>query len=304
MPVATLVLSGGGAKGAFEVGAERVLREEHGYTWDRIFGVSVGALNATILAQKEYQRLSDIWFTIREKDIYKKFGWLRVAWRLAVEKKLGAYDNKPLRELIEKNAGAKPFLVPAHVGRVSLTTGEYEMVSSDAPGVNTREFLDAVWASATMPIIWECIGPKGYVDGGLRNVTPLGDALGYSPNEIVVVVAGREQIDEVPLPKDIIAVAERSLIDITINEILKNDINEFRRINELVRQATNAGLQLKKPKKNPADPDQYYKYCPISVIYAPDSLGDTLDFSQASIRSRYASGEAAARATVTSMAQL
>ena len=181
--VATLVLSGGGAKGSFEVGAEHILREKKGYRWDRIFGVSVGALNATILAQGEYQRLKDIWFTIREEDVYKKFGWLRVAWRLAVEKKLGVYDNTPLRDLIQKNAAGRPFRVPVHVGRVSLTTGEYESVSSSDP-----DFLNAVWESATMPIIWECIGLKAYVDGGLRNVTPLGDVLDYSPNEIVVIV--------------------------------------------------------------------------------------------------------------------
>jgi NTE family protein len=288
--VATLVLSGGGAKGSFEVGAERVLREERGYRWDRIFGVSVGALNATLLAQQQYQRLKDVWFTIREEDVYKKFGWLRVAWRLAFQKKLGVYDNTPLRDLIERNAAAQPFIVPAHVGRVSLTSGEYESVSSDTP-----DFLDAVWESATMPIIWEAVGPKAYVDGGLRNVTPLGDALDYSPKEIVVVVLSQEEIEPAPYPNDIIDVAKRSLTDITINEILKNDVDEFIRINDLVKQAEAVHLKLKKPKKNPSDPDEYYKYCPMTVIWPPEPLGDTLDFSQETIRWRYAKGQEAAR---------
>jgi predicted acylesterase/phospholipase RssA len=57
--VATLVLSGGEAKGAFEVGAEHVLREEKGYTWDRIFGVSVGALNVTLLASERSSNLTE-----------------------------------------------------------------------------------------------------------------------------------------------------------------------------------------------------------------------------------------------------
>jgi NTE family protein len=288
--IATLVLSGGGARGAFEVGAERVLREEKGYTWDRIFGVSVGALNATLLAQEEYQRIKDVWFTIREEDVYKKFNWLRVAWRLAVEKKLGAYDNRPLRDLIQRNAAGRPFRVPAHVGRVSLTSGEYESVGSGDP-----DFLDAVWESTTMPIIWESIGKKAYVDGGLRNVTPLGDALDYSPKEIVAVVLSSEEIEPATYPNNIIDVAKRSLTDITIYEIIKDDIEHFIRINDLVKQAENAGLKLKKPKKNPTDADEYYRYCPITVIWSVEPLGDTLDFSQDSIRRRYAQGEEAAR---------
>lgn len=289
--VATLVLSGGGGKGAFEVGAEHVLREEKGFKWDRIFGVSVGALNATLLAQQQYERLKDVWFGIREEDVYKKFGWLRVAWRLAVEKKLGAYDNRPLRDLIRRNAADRPFRIPAHVGRVSLTTGEYESVSSDSP-----DFLDAVWQSATMPIIWESIGPKAYVDGGLRNVTPLADALDYSPKEIVVVVLSTQEIEPAPYPNDIIDVVKRSLTDITIDEIFQSDIDEFVRINDLVMQAEKAGLKLKKMKKKPTDPDEYYKYCPITVIWPSEPLGDSLDFSQDSIRKRYAKGEEAARA--------
>ncbi len=236
------------------------------------------------------RQLKDVWFTIREEDVYKKFGWLRVAWRLAVEKKLGAYDNAPLRDLIQKNAAGKPFRVPAHVGRVSLTSGRYESVSSDAP-----DFLDAVWESATMPIIWESIGREAYVDGGLRNVTPLGDALDYSPKEIVVVVLSPEEIEPAPYPNDIIDTAKRSLTDITINEILKNDVDDFVRINNLVKQAENARLKLKKPKENPTDPDEYYRYCPITVIWPSRPLGDSLDFSQDSIRRRYAEGEEAAR---------
>lgn len=52
---ATLVLSGGGSKGAFQVGAERVRRQEFGFQSERIFGVSLGALNATLLALKRFR---------------------------------------------------------------------------------------------------------------------------------------------------------------------------------------------------------------------------------------------------------
>ncbi len=54
-----LVLSGGGAKGAFEVGAVRCLTEL-GYEFDMFVGTSVGALNAAKLAESEAQSLVEL----------------------------------------------------------------------------------------------------------------------------------------------------------------------------------------------------------------------------------------------------
>jgi NTE family protein len=284
MRPATLVLSGGGAKGAFQVGAERVLREELGFQWERVFGVSVGALNSTLVAQQAYSQLRELWLRIQEEDVYRKFPWPLVAFRLGVQKKLGLYDDSPLRELIRRHAGGRPFLIPAHVGRVSLVSGEYELVPSTAP-----DFLDAVWHSATMPVIWDAIGVNAFVDGGLRNVTPLGDALAYGATEIVVINCSAPQIEPVKPPTSILDVAKRSLTEITINEILRNDVQEFIHINDVVRQASEVGLTLKKPDGTP------YRYCRITVIEPAQPQGDTLDFSQSSIRQRMAHGEEMAR---------
>lgn len=284
---ATLVLSGGGAKGSFQVGAERVLREEQGFQWERVFGVSVGALNGALIAQQEYERLKNIWLTLKEEDIYRKVPWPLVAWRLGVQHKLGFYDNSPLRDLIQKNASGRPYQVPAFVGRVSLVSGLYELIAHDAPN-----FLDAIWESATMPVIWDAIGPMALVDGGVRNVTPLGDALDYNPTEVVVLLCNAPDPEPAKPPASIIDVAKRSLTDITINEIMRNDVDEFIRINDLVRQAHEAGVELKKLEGGT------YRYCPITVIEPAHTLGDTLDFSQTAIRARMQHGEEVARATV------
>ncbi|HSP81857.1 MAG TPA: patatin-like phospholipase family protein [Myxococcaceae bacterium] len=287
--VATLVLSGGGAKGAFQIGAERVLREEFGFRWERIFGVSVGALNTALLAQHQYETLRNLWLGIREEDIYRKFPWPMVIFRIGILRKLGFYDDGPLRQLLRKHCAGKPFPTPAHVGRVSLISGEYELVSSDEP---ESAFIDAVWQSATMPGIWEAIGPRALVDGGLRNVTPLGDALNFKPTEIVVIPGSSPRSEPINPPANILDVAKRSLTDITFNEILLNDVREFIRINDLVKQAHDAGLTLKKPDGRP------YLYCPITVIEPEKPLGDTLDFSQETIRLRMRHGEEVARAAI------
>lgn len=282
---ATLVLSGGGAKGAFQVGAEQVLREEGGFQWERVFGVSAGALNAALVAQGEYARLREVWDTIREGDVYDQAGWLTVAWRLALLKKTGLYDHTALRRTIEKHAAGRPFRIPLHVGRVSLVSGRYELVSSDSP-----EILDAVWHSASMPVIWEVVGPQAFADGGLRNVTPLGDALDFNPTELVVVVTSPEAIAPAPPPADIAAAAIRSLTDITIHEIMVDDVRQFVRINGLVQQAAAQGALLFRDDGTP------YRYFPISVIQPDSSLGDVLDFSREAIRDRIEAGRRAASA--------
>ena len=286
MPIrrATLVLSGGGTKGAFQVGAEQVLREQGGFEWERIFGVSVGALNGLLLAQGEYQRLLDIWHTIRQEDAYRKVWWPIIAWRLAVLRKAGIYDAGALRNTIEKHAAGRPFKIPFYVGRVSLTSGGYEIVSSESPDI-----LDAVWHSATMPIIWEPIGKGAWVDGGLRNVTPLGDALALDPSALVVINCSPDEPEPAEPPHDIIAAAKRAVNDIAINEIMVNDVREFVRINNLVRQAKQKGLELLSETGKP-----YHEH-DIAVIRPREPLGDVLDFSRAVIARRLEAGRAAAR---------
>jgi NTE family protein len=281
---ATLVLSGGGTKGAFQVGAEQVLREQGGFEWERIFGVSVGALNGLLLAQGEYQRLLDIWHTIRQEDAYRKVWWPIIAWRLAVLRKAGIYDASALRKTIQKHAAGRPFKIPFYVGRVSLTSGGYEIVSSESPDI-----LDAVWHSATMPIIWEPIGKGAWVDGGLRNVTPLGDALALDPSALVVINCSPDEPEPAEPPHDIIAAAKRAVNDIAINEIMVNDVREFVRINNLVRQAKQKGFDLLSETGTP-----YHEH-DIAVIRPREPLGDVLDFSRAVIAQRLEAGRAAAR---------
>lgn len=280
---ATLVLSGGGTKGAFQVGAEEVLREEGGFHWERIFGVSVGALNGLLLAQQAYAQLREVWRTIRQQDVYRKVWWPVIAWRLAVRRKAGIYDASALRKTIDRYAAGRPFQVPLHIGRVSLVSGAYEQVTSGSP-----EIFDAVWHSATMPVIWEPVGPRALVDGGLRNVTPLGDAVDHDPTELVVINCSPDEPEPGRAPRDIIDATKRALTDITINEIMVNDVREFVRINSLVQQAATKGCVLVNEHGTP------YRYYPITVIRPAAPLGDTLDFRPEVLEARYQAGREAA----------
>lgn len=72
-----LVLSGGGFKGAFQVGALQMLQENWGkidaanpeMKFDIVSGVSVGALNGLLVAQNKFDTLLDLWSNIGKNGV-------------------------------------------------------------------------------------------------------------------------------------------------------------------------------------------------------------------------------------------
>jgi NTE family protein len=75
-----LVLSGGGTKAAFEVGAVQCLYDVHGYVPDIVAGASAGALNAAKLAEGRgsLPALRSMWLGLStEKDFYLEAPWFR-----------------------------------------------------------------------------------------------------------------------------------------------------------------------------------------------------------------------------------
>ncbi len=64
----SLVLEGGGAKGAYQIGAIKALME-NGYSFDTIVGTSIGAINAAFLVQGDMDKIEKLWKTLSFKDL-------------------------------------------------------------------------------------------------------------------------------------------------------------------------------------------------------------------------------------------
>src|SRR2546421_3430436 len=99
-----LVLSGGGAKGSWQVGACQHLIVERGLWFDVIAGVSAGAVNAATLAQArdpdelaaELEHLRAVWLGLRgSRDVYRR-RWLG-ALRTVLARRAGLYKPPPPR---------------------------------------------------------------------------------------------------------------------------------------------------------------------------------------------------------------
>lgn len=124
-----LVLSGGGAKGAFQFGALQYIEEEWKpahpeFEYNVIAGVSVGALNGVMLAMGKYQELKKLWYSIKDNDVYNGSPVLRV---LTLRKSF--YSNQPLvkkiQQYISLNDIKPQFKDKLLLGSVSLVEGEY-----------------------------------------------------------------------------------------------------------------------------------------------------------------------------------
>ena len=63
-----LVFSGGGSRGAYECGAWQALRELN-VRLDGVYGTSIGALNAALVAQDDFEAALDLWNNISIRQI-------------------------------------------------------------------------------------------------------------------------------------------------------------------------------------------------------------------------------------------
>jgi len=273
-PWRALVLGGGGAKGEFELGVAEVLAER-GCGFEFFSGVSVGALNSSVLAQHAnlpdgVARLRALWDSIKsDSDIYSKpfpggaigtgLGALFSLFSGAGIARDSIHSSAPLRRLIEEHVTWQELEGSGKmwaVGVTSLTDGTYYQVSNDArllpasrvegarltltldpgrEGSIPEKVVDFILASSSMPVLFPPVDIYGhrFVDGGLRNITPLSSAfkaakLHREPRRgcvIVVVstspavIAGRGA-DELDSGQEI---AGRT-IDIMAHEILANDL--------------------------------------------------------------------------------
>ena len=298
MSKVALVLSGGGAKGAFQFGAIKYIEEEikkkyPEFQYKIIAGVSVGALNAVMMSMDKFNELEGIWNTISADQVYE--GSLN--WTAAIKIIFGSksiLSNKPLAETLSKVISLRDVKTDKYdlrIGAVSLISGDY-ISFTPADFDNDDDFRKAVLASTAIPVLWEPVEKirlrnnlffEEAVDGGIRNVSPLGDVLDEDPTDIIIINCNPERLNsDTNSAKDILSIAKRSLTDITINEIFRSDVNFFLKINKLVEQAKKQGFTLYKDEEQ----REPYKAFNSVLIEPANDLGDTLDFSQETIKER------------------
>ena len=194
----SLVLSGGGSKGAFEAGAAYHLIVHRGCDFAEIAGNSVGAINGALLAQAAAtndanaslanlrdaaENLVDQWGAIgRGRDVMRTrpLGRLRFAlFGLDSVANLG-----PLRQFVRERVALEKLALGREL-RVGVTTfvdGRYREIVINAGGhVDTQAAHELIFGSAVVPVFGRMAravpspsaSPLQLADGGLRHATPV-----------------------------------------------------------------------------------------------------------------------------------
>ncbi|THH36446.1 patatin-like phospholipase family protein [Neolewinella litorea] len=362
-----LVLSGGGFKGAFQVGALQYLREN----WDRIAphrpplsfdivaGVSVGSLNGLMVALDKFDDLVQLWDDVAERGVSEIYTSdfidtstdpndpnpelkFRLDWNTLRDRFPRTTRNLLLRAIFNRQSLLRTFTAEFQqfksiadntplqrklnrlakrgeirdtvfkCGFVSLRDGKYYSLDQN-DFKSDLDFANGVLASTAMPIIWSPVNgvatnrgiPESLVDGGIRDVSPLGDVIDEivkddSPEDYTIVIincSSGKVTEENFLDKNIVQIALRALVDIAITEIFNNDIREFMDKNYILEQ-----FKRKLPGEDLYDYDydtggrgNKLKFFNALVIQ-PESniLGDTLTASRPLIEYRLAHGRARA----------
>jgi len=282
-----LVLSGGGAKGAYEVGAIYHLLHDRHIHYDILAGTSVGALNSGFLSQfpkgseaEAAQGLKDLWFSLDTPKIYRKwyhgFLWLLPAfWRPSV------FCTAPLRGLVtctlhlDKVKASGKLL---RVGATSLTTGARRIWTEQSPDLASGIMASSAFPGAFEPVT---IGDEVYLDDGIREITPIEDAVKAGATRLDVIGVDSAELDPHFTMTSVVAGAPR-VLQTMLHEIDVWDYKGAELYNHII-ELTN----LLPPDKVPAHIQKLVsgkKFVTLNDLRPVAELSSPLDFSPASIR--------------------
>ena len=162
-----LVLSGGGAKGAAQIGALKII-EQHGIKIDYISGTSIGSmLGALYAAGYKADELEEFFVNLDENDAKSSSKIREILSKLLQDKGVTTFEDLKI-----------PFRCV-----VADTKELKEVVLSEG------DVLDAIMASSAIPYVYDNVIIDGnrYVDGGFYNNLPVDVALDMGAEFTVVV---------------------------------------------------------------------------------------------------------------------
>lgn len=198
-----LALEGGGAKGAYQIGAWRALKEA-GITVNAVSGTSVGALNGALIAMGDLKKAEEIWKNIRYSQVMnvddevmrslmegdlRKLNLHDAAEVFADALKNRGFDVTPLFTWMQEQVDEA--LIRASETELYIVTFSLsdkrvlELRASDLPEGKICEML---LASAYLPVFRnERLSGKRYTDGGIADALPLHALIDNGYQDIIAV---------------------------------------------------------------------------------------------------------------------
>ena len=222
-----LVLPGGGARAAYQVGVLKAISEliPDSNPFSIISGTSAGAINASLLASRSQslkeavEVLSGVWCNFKTNKVYRTettvmlksiFQWLLTVSSGGVLAKnpKSLLDNSPLRQLLEDTInleGIKNNIDKGNLDAFAITAASYSSKKSVTffqseeddidwerflrVGVKTDILIDHLMASIALPLIFPAvkINNEYFGDGAMRQATPLSPAIRLGAEKLLIL---------------------------------------------------------------------------------------------------------------------
>ena len=212
-----LCLEGGGAKGAYQIGAWRALKEA-GVRISAVAGTSVGALNGALICMGDLETAEDIWRNISQSQVMevaeetvtqflegnaKWNDWMETLLKCASE---GGADITPLKELISDCIDEKKI----RAGKIAFYLHTFSLSEMKELDVNVKEIeegqlQDYLLASAYLPVFKrKKLHGKKYMDPGILNNVPIDSLIKRDYKDIIVLrIFGPGRCKPVEIPTEV-----------------------------------------------------------------------------------------------------
>lgn len=272
-PETALILSGGGARGAYAVGVVQALLEilgPQGRTGPpfRIFsGTSVGSINTAYLVANAHRddlgirELRQIWTDLDVNTHLRLRGTRKEPFNLRGNTWFSdsLLDARPLELLVRRsmsfddlNRNLRSGVVHAAlVAAFDLYSAQTVIFSNYSPGVEVRGSRDPsrreitgplcadhVLASSAMPFLFPARALTGqyYCDGGVRFNTPISPAIRAGADRLVVISLRyeREHVEQKPQGQPTVPFIAGRLLNALMLDPFEYDLDVLGRFNRLV----------------------------------------------------------------------
>lgn len=193
-----VVFTGGGTKGAYEVGAWKAIKELK-LKVSAVVGTSIGAINGALAVQNDTVKMEEIYRNIKisnilslsekidsNRNIFNIINITKIAKDYYRQK---GFDNTPLKEIIEENLDLdKIYDSDIDFGLMAYLYKSNEPLEVFKSEIPKSEFIDHLLASACFPIYKaQEINGKHYLDGGLYDNVPINMLIRRGYKDIIVI---------------------------------------------------------------------------------------------------------------------
>ena len=198
-----IVLEGGGARGAYQIGVWKALREA-GVKIKGVAGTSVGALNGALICMDDLEKAEEIWGNMTYSTVFnvddsmigklKKFGVrsMKVTDAAAEFRRLFSdrgLDIAPLKKLLEETVDEERIRrSPRDFCAASFSVTDRKEEDFDIKAAPPGTMKDMMMASAYFPgFKQEKFCGKTYLDGGSVNNVPVDLLADRGYKDIIVI---------------------------------------------------------------------------------------------------------------------